>query len=443
MTDLGELSLWVALLMAVWGAALSFAGGALAREDLALSGARGLVASSGFVALAAAGLWWAFLTDDFAVRLVATFSSEAQRAPFKLSAAWAGRAGVVLMFAFACAGCSVVALRVHRAENRPLMPWLAGTCALVLAVVLVASAAVWNPYVRLGVLPEDGRGLDPRLQDLAAAVRTPSLCLGYGAAAVALAVALSGAVRSRCDAACRRMLGTWTLVAWCFLSTSVLLTLRIAYTGADFSGSWIWKPAGAASLSSGFETGVAAAAGLAALLSGATLNGGWKRVRTVARYTLVAGGALFACGLAATTLQTRQVVELTDGGTIHLKDPFRREWSFTSQGASRMERPDHFATSVALRAARGDERPQFIATEFREYFGRDDRERFAPQTTTGIHGSLLEDVGVTLVSVGDGRASVRIAFVPFVTWVWIGGVAVVIGGALMVWPTASKVEGIA
>ena len=34
MTLVGELSLWVALLMAAWGTTVSFAGGALKRDDL-------------------------------------------------------------------------------------------------------------------------------------------------------------------------------------------------------------------------------------------------------------------------------------------------------------------------------------------------------------------------------------------------------------------------
>ena len=37
----GELSLWVALLMAVWTATVSFAGGSLKRQDLIASAERG------------------------------------------------------------------------------------------------------------------------------------------------------------------------------------------------------------------------------------------------------------------------------------------------------------------------------------------------------------------------------------------------------------------
>ena len=49
---LGELSLWVALLMAIWSATVSFAGGRMSRGDLVASGERAMYASFGFVALA-------------------------------------------------------------------------------------------------------------------------------------------------------------------------------------------------------------------------------------------------------------------------------------------------------------------------------------------------------------------------------------------------------
>ena len=41
----GELSLWVALLMATWAATVSFAGGYQGRRDLVASGERGIYAT--------------------------------------------------------------------------------------------------------------------------------------------------------------------------------------------------------------------------------------------------------------------------------------------------------------------------------------------------------------------------------------------------------------
>src|SRR5690606_18503388 len=59
---LGELSLWIALLMTGWAATVSFAGGRLCRPDLVASGERAVYASTLFVVLASAGLLTALIT---------------------------------------------------------------------------------------------------------------------------------------------------------------------------------------------------------------------------------------------------------------------------------------------------------------------------------------------------------------------------------------------
>ena len=71
----GELSLWVALLMASWCATVSFAGGAMRRRDLVASGERAMYATCLFVVLASIGLWTALLTHDFSLKFVASFTS--------------------------------------------------------------------------------------------------------------------------------------------------------------------------------------------------------------------------------------------------------------------------------------------------------------------------------------------------------------------------------
>lgn len=64
----GELSLWIALVMAVWATVASYAGGRLRRGELVLSGERGIYASAGFTVLASAGLLTALVTHDFSLK---------------------------------------------------------------------------------------------------------------------------------------------------------------------------------------------------------------------------------------------------------------------------------------------------------------------------------------------------------------------------------------
>ena len=75
MTTLGELSLWVALLMAAWSAATSIAAAALGRDDLVESGRRALLAALVMSLVASLGLWAAFLGRDYTRSYVAAHSN--------------------------------------------------------------------------------------------------------------------------------------------------------------------------------------------------------------------------------------------------------------------------------------------------------------------------------------------------------------------------------
>ena len=93
MTLLGELALWVALLMAAWGTTVSFAGGALRNRSLIASGERATYATLAFVALSSLGLVSALLRSDFSIKYVASYTSANLPTPYKLSAFWAGQSG--------------------------------------------------------------------------------------------------------------------------------------------------------------------------------------------------------------------------------------------------------------------------------------------------------------------------------------------------------------
>src|SRR5688500_14873932 len=94
----GELSLWVALLMAAWTATVSFAGGIQGRADLIRSGERALYATFGFTLLASIGIWTALFTHDFSIKFVASYTSSNLPKIYTFTAFWAGQAGSLLFW---------------------------------------------------------------------------------------------------------------------------------------------------------------------------------------------------------------------------------------------------------------------------------------------------------------------------------------------------------
>jgi cytochrome c-type biogenesis protein CcmF len=245
---IGELALWVALLMAAWSATVSFAGGRLSRPDLVASGERAMYAAFAFVVLSSIGLWTALLTSDFTLRFVASYTSSNLPTVYKISAFWGGQAGSMLFWCLILSLYSAIALYSNRHRNRELMPWVTGTLALTLLFFLATTAFGANPYDRLDWTPVDGTGLNPQLQNPGMAIHPPNLYLGYVATSVPFAFAIAALITRRLDAEWLAAVRRWSLVSWLFLTIGITLGMWWAYVELGWGGYWAWDPVENASL---------------------------------------------------------------------------------------------------------------------------------------------------------------------------------------------------
>ncbi|HKN59182.1 MAG TPA: cytochrome c biogenesis protein CcsA, partial [Gemmatimonadaceae bacterium] len=196
----GELSLWVALLMAAWAATVSFAGGQLRRSDLIESGERAIYATLAMVVLASLGLWTALLTHDFSIKYVASFTSANLPKVYTVTAFWGGQSGSLLFWALILSIYSAITLYTNRTRNRELMPYVSGTLALILLFFLATICLGSNPFERLDFIPIDGRGLNPQLQNPGMAIHPPNLYLGYVGTSIPFAFAIAALLTRRLDA---------------------------------------------------------------------------------------------------------------------------------------------------------------------------------------------------------------------------------------------------
>lgn len=417
MIALGELSLWIALLMAMWGAALSAAGGVLAREDLVTSAERGLFAATGFTALSAAGLWWALVSHDFVLRYVATYTSERVPLAYRFSAMWAGRAGSLLLWTLVFALCTAVALRGIRRIAWVPRSKIGVLLGSVLACSLAFAALAFNAFAELSVVPANGRGLDPELQDLARVLDAPLLALGCAAAVVWLALALPVARKRGFTAARPLAAGAWPLVAFGALAASIGLRLFWTYTHRGTVPS-------IAALSQA-PPGTGFAALLALVMAGIAFAAGPRRRFAV--YLATAGTVMLVAAAVANRYGKSYDGALRDGETMQATDAWGVQWMFTSQGASRIERPSYLLTSVALLPTQAGVRRRFITPELREFYDDLDRQRVVPDIEPGIRRSIAQDVYVAVPEVGDGSVVLRIRFNPLVSLAWIGGALLTVG----------------
>src|SRR5438067_126575 len=249
MTVLGNLALWLALLVGVWGALAGFVGGRQARPDLAHSARRAVFAMCGALLVAVFALEWALFQHDFNVEYVAAYTSRNLPIFYTWSALYAGQKGSLLFWATVLSVFGSLALVLTPRRHAELLPTVAGVVALVasffISVMLFGHA---NPFQRLPYTPLDGSGLNPQLQNPGMVFHPPMLYLGYISITIPFAFAIAALLAKRLDADWLVAIRKWTLLSWLFLSIGICLGMWWAYVELGWGGYWAWDPVENASL---------------------------------------------------------------------------------------------------------------------------------------------------------------------------------------------------
>jgi cytochrome c-type biogenesis protein CcmF len=238
----GELALWVALLMAAWGAVVSFAGGPSRRAELIASGERAIYATFACVVLATAGLIVALVTSDFSFKYVASFTSANLPVQYKLTALWGGQAGSLLFWTLILSMYAAIAVATNRTRNRALMPYVTGTLSVIILFFLATICLGASPYERLAFIPPDGRGMNPQLQNPGMAAHPPNLYLGYIGTTIPFAFAIGALLARKLDNDWLLAVRRWALLSWFFLTIGIIIGMWWAYVELGWGGYWAWDP---------------------------------------------------------------------------------------------------------------------------------------------------------------------------------------------------------
>ena len=249
MTVLGEIALWIALPVALWGAVVSFAGGRTGRGDLVLSGERTVHIVTLLLVLVSVGIIAAFLGNRYEYLYVANYSNRELDTYFKIAGLWAGQRGSLVFWTLLLSVFSSIAVFQNRRRNREFMPYVSGTLLGLLSFLLIVLLfADVNPFERLGFTRANGLGLNPQLQNYWMTIHPPTLYLGFTAFAVPFAFAVAALLTNRLDSRWIAVTRRWILLSWFFLTNGVIFGMRWAYEELGWGGYWFWDPVENASL---------------------------------------------------------------------------------------------------------------------------------------------------------------------------------------------------
>ena len=249
MNVFGELALWTALPVALWGAVLAFVAGARQRGDLQLSAERSIYAVFFLTVLASLGIIDSFLNDRFEYLYVASYSNRSLDTFYKVAGLWSGQRGSLLFWLLFLMLFSSIAVWSNRRQNREFMPYVVGVLASIASFFLIVLLfADVNPYEKLGFTPADGQGLNPQLQNYWMTIHPPTLYLGFTAFTIPFAFAIAALLSGRLDSRWIALTRRWTLLSWFFLANGIVFGMRWAYEELGWGGWWFWDPVENASL---------------------------------------------------------------------------------------------------------------------------------------------------------------------------------------------------
>ena len=249
MTILGEVALWIALPVALWGTVVSFVGGRFRRSDLVLSGERTVYILTLLLVVVSVGIIAAFVGNQYEYRYVANYSNRELDTYFKVAGLWAGQRGSLVFWTLLLSVFSSIAVFLNRRRNREFMPYVSGTLLGLLSFLLIVLLfADVNPFERMGFTPVNGRGLNPQLQNYWMTIHPPTLYLGFTAFAVPFAFAVSALLTNRLDSRWIAITRRWILLSWFFLTNGIIFGMRWAYEELGWGGYWFWDPVENASL---------------------------------------------------------------------------------------------------------------------------------------------------------------------------------------------------
>lgn len=434
MTQFGELSLWIALLMSAWCTTLAVQGAVTRRRSLVESAARGLQMALVFSLLAAGVLMRAFLDGDYSLRYVAMHSGSSVADAFKISAFWMGRAGLLLLVSVALAAAASVAARsaMRRDADRVRAAVTVSLLGAVAGGALAVTAFSGNAFTLFNQVPTDGRGLDPLFRHPLGLIQPLLMVCGLAAAAVPVALIVASAVRRRFDPAVVARIRGSAIASWGLLSLALL-------AGAQ----WAYVTPGLRARAQGTTVVVGMACAWVAtmfIVMAASVRARRVEPRTprhrVGQVTAQFGTVLCLAALAVSGRTKNYDVQIADGSRYSAIDAWGHSWTFTSQGESRIERPGDDVTALVLLPTRDGVRQPFLSSESRQYYAAGGLDIYAPQSAPAIRRGLAQDLLVILSDAEDGHAILRISFRPLIELAWVGGVLITLGTMLLFWPAS-------
>ncbi len=242
MVETGSISILLAFAISTYVLFASLYGAKSQRKDFIKSAENGAIAVCALLLIATIALLNSLISLDFSLKYVALNTSTDLSKIYRFTSLWAGQAGSLLLWCLVLSIYTSVVVIQNRNRSRQLMPYVLATLTAVSIFFIFIIAFVENPFQKLPFTPQEGRGLNPILQNAYMAIHPVALYLGYVGVTVPFAFGMGALLSGKLGDEWVTYSRKWTMLTWTFLSIGLLLGARWAYLELGWGGYWAWDP---------------------------------------------------------------------------------------------------------------------------------------------------------------------------------------------------------
>ena len=183
-----------------------------------------------------------FVGEDYSLDYVSKNSNSSLPLIYKISAAWAGHEGSMLLWCVVSSFWMFLASIYSTNLTRRLRINFLAIMGLLNLGFLLFVVATSNPFDRNMTIPLDGNDLNPLLQDFGLIVHPPMLYMGYVGLSVVFSFAIACCFEDDFKKEWAQWIRPWVLASWAFLTLGIALGSWWAYYELGWGGWWFWDP---------------------------------------------------------------------------------------------------------------------------------------------------------------------------------------------------------
>ena len=202
-------------------------------------GRRSLLVTTILLSISIILLEYLLITKDYSNLYVVKNVSNDLEPLYSATSLWAGQAGSLLLWTW------ILSIYIYISKKNSfnkLLPTsrIIGTFTILFFIFLISF--IENPFETTDVNFNNGRGLNPILQNIYMSIHPLSLYIGYIGITVPFCFGMASIFSKDKSNQWITLSKKWVYFSWTFLSIGLLLGSRWAYLELGWGGYWAWDP---------------------------------------------------------------------------------------------------------------------------------------------------------------------------------------------------------